>query len=388
MDLTIPQAELARGLRVVQRATAPRSSLPILSHALLEAEAGPGRLTLTATSLELALRIELAADIAADGVVAAPAALLTDYVAQLPTEPVRLTLRSGRADRPGPLAVTCGSSSANIGALAAEDFPTLPPADRSVLEVPAEPLRRALERVRFCAARDDSRPALAGVLIGGGAGRLVLVAADGFRLGKVELGIDGPESPLLLPARAAAELARLLGEAKAEDAVAVTPTADRGGAYLGVGAVTLFARLIEGQFPDYERILPREWRTRVGVGLADLRRAVRAAGLFGEASTRPVRLEAGPDRLGISGRGAELGDVATHLAAAVAGEQDAVDLNARQLGEILEAVPGERADLRLGGRAGPVVIRVAGADGEAAGEDGPTVGDLWVVMPLVFGNGR
>src|SRR5262245_10670527 len=312
MDLTVDQGALSRALRLVARVAPMRPTLPILQMVLLAGE--PGRLRLTATDAELAMTTVVPADVASDGRVAIPARLLGEYVAQLPAQPVRLTLEPARHR----VRAACGSFVANLATADPDEFPALPAADeRSARDLDAGRLRRALERVACAAARDESRPVLSGVLFDFGAEALTLAAADGFRLARIRL----PEAAaalqqLLVPARAVAEFARLLAET---EAARLLLTPDGRGVLLAAGETTLYARLIEGRFPEIERVIPQECRTRVTVDTMALRQAVHVAGLFGSGDVRPVLLEATPDRLQVTARGAETGETESALSATLEG---------------------------------------------------------------------
>lgn len=366
MDLTLDQATLSRALRLITRVVAARPTLPILQMVLLAGEAG--RLRLTATDGELALTTAVVADVAGAGRAAIPARLLGEYVAQLPTEPLRLTL-DGTGRR---LRARCGRFAATLAGADPDDFPSFPTTDeRSTIDLDARRLRRAIDRVAFAAARDESRPVLAAVLLDFGPDGLTLAAADGFRLARARLPeAAGAARQLLAPARAVAEFGRLLADAEAAR-LALTP--DGHGASLSVGETTLVARLIDGAFPDIERVIPREGRTRVTVDAASFRQAVRVAGLFGkDGQVRPVVLEAGRERLRLVSRGDEVGEAESELSAVVEGEPQSVALNTRLLVDLLDATDGSRLELSWSSPQAPVLVREA--DGAAD--------DLWVVMPL------
>ncbi|MGD9894804.1 MAG: DNA polymerase III subunit beta [Dehalococcoidia bacterium] len=366
MDVTLDHAALSRALRLVSRITPTRPTLPILQMVLLTGE--PGRLRLTATDVELAMTTAVVADVASPGCVAIPARLLGDYVAQLPVAPVRLTFDAER----GRVRVACGQFVANLATADANEIPTFPAIDqRTVLELDAGRLRTAVERVAFAAAHDESRPALSGVLFDFGASGLTLAATDGFRLARA--GVPEAMSAarqLLVPARAVAEFARLLADAPV---ARLLLAADGRGVTLVVGETMLSTRMIEGRFPDVEREIPQEWRSRVTVDTVAFRQAVRVASLFGSGDARPVVIEAAANRLRLQARGDETGDAEGELEASLEGEAQAVALNTRLLADVLDTATGERLELRWSSPQTPVVLREAGRADEI---------DLWVVMPL------
>jgi DNA polymerase-3 subunit beta len=223
----------------------------------------------------------------------------------------------------------------------------------------------------FAAARDDSRPVLAAVLFDFNAEGLILAAADGFRLAKAELAHGaGTFQQLLVPARAVSEFGRLLGDVAA---ARLAPTADGRGLYLFARQTTLFSRLIDGRFPDIERVIPRDWQTRVTVSTPALRQAVRVAALFGGGDARPVVLRAADGRLELRASGDETGEAESELTASVEGERQAVALNTRLLIELLDAVRDPDLELCWTTPTTPVLLREHGR------REG---GDIWILMPL------
>jgi len=366
MDVTIEQSSLARALRAVGRIVPTRATLSVLQAAVLAAR--DGRLTLRATDIELALTTSIPADVAVPGETALPARLLAEYVTQLPTGPVRLTLEPER----GRVRVTAARFVARVATLDPSEFPTFPAvADDRAIDLDATTFRAALGRVTFAAARDESRPVLAAVLFAFGAEGLTLAAADGFRLARVHLaGLVAAEQRLLVPARAVAEFVRLL---EGTEGVRFVPAADGRGVALRTGETTLYTRLIEGTYPDIERVIPRECATRVIVDAASFRQAVRVSGLFGSGDARPAVVEAGPDRLHLRARGDETGDAESDLPATIHGEPRAVALNTRLLTDLLDVVEDGQLEISWNSPQTPVRVREAGHAADSA---------VWVVMPL------
>lgn len=366
MDFTVDQTGFARALRLVGRVAPTRPTLPILQSILLEGEFG--RLTLTATDVELGISTSLAARVDAPGRIAIPARLLADYVSQLPAEPLRLALEEARKR----VRVSCGRFVANLAVSDPEEFPVFPPIDEThSLDLDANRLREAMERVVFAAARDDARPVLTAVLFDFGPNGLTLAAADGLRLARVRLPEVAAEArQLLVPARAVAEGARILPGA---DAVRLLLTPDNRGIYFSTKETRLFTRLVEGRYPDIERVIPRDWRTRVTVEAASLRQTVRVAGLFGGGDARPVLLTAAPGQLRLLARGDQTGDAKSELPATLEGETGAVALNTRLLADLLEAPRSSHLELNWTSPQAPVVVREVGQADSS---------DLAVIMPL------
>ena len=367
MDLTIDQASLARSLRWVGRIASSRSTLPILQGVLLDAS--DTGLTLTATDGDLGVTTTLPAEVVTLGRLALPARLLSEYVAHLPAHPVRLSLDTACSR----VHVSCGATSAHIGALPADEFPVLPePRDDWAFDLDARKLQQAVARVAFATAHDSSRPVLSAVLFDFGPHGLTLAAADGFRLARALLHeATGSERSLLVPERAVAEFDRLLGEATT---ARLALTGEANGLTLTVGPTRLFTRLVDGRFPNIARIIPSTWQTRVVVETRALRQAVKVASLFGaQGDAKPVMLMVEGEGVVLRARGDETGEARSALPATVEGEAQGVALNTRLLTDLLEAVSAPEVELRWVSPQTPVVIQ---------GIDERATEDIWVVMPL------
>ena len=219
----------------------------------------------------------------------------------------------------GKLFGDCGRYEANVAGIDAEDFPPIPAVSGGQsFSIPAGLLKQAINEVVFAAAPDDTRPVLAGVLLKMGGGTLTLAAADGFRLAvrTVELPEGGPDLQMIVPAKTLTEVARLLSDAS-DDQVAINTTPNGNQIYFAFGKTEITSRLIEGQFPDYQRIIPPDAKTKVKVSTTDFLRATRAAAVFARDNSMIVRLECSPAKDGaelalgsvlVKSTSAEMGD--------------------------------------------------------------------------------
>lgn len=381
MKLTCLPEKLNEGLATVGRVVAPRSTLPVLGNVLLQTDGG--QLKLAATNLELTVVCWVGAKVEEEGAITLPARLLQDYVGLLSAgEPLDFELKAKKAH------LSCGRFEANISGIDAEEFPAIPSvAGGTSLKVAAPKLKEAIAQVVFAAAPDDSRPVLAGVQMTVSGGKLTLAAADGFRLAvkKVDLGeSDAPDLSMIVPAKALTEVAR--GLPSDEDVqVEIAVTADSSQVLFrhrqaeGKGS-EIVSRLIEGQFPDFNRIIPRESKTRVTLQTADFLRATKAAQVFARDNSMIVRLnlvpaEGGDEALGrvtVAATSAEIGDNTGDVDASVEGEAMQVAFNGRYLRDALEALDAQQAFLEVTGPASPGLIRPA---------SGPN-GYIQVIMPM------
>jgi DNA polymerase-3 subunit beta len=367
MEISVDQSNLRRALRLACRALSTRAPLPILQDVLLAAELGS--VTLSATDGEIGLVTTVPVEVTHAGRTAVPARLLAEYAAQLPSELLRLALDGGKRR----LRVSCGRFDASLSTADPDDFPVFPPAVQSTaLDLNAGQLRRAIERVVVAGDRDDSRPIVGAVRFERGEPGQTVAAADGFRLARTVIpGIAGNDRHLLVPGRTVADFGRLLVDAETARLIA---TPDGSGLHLIADGATLFSRLVDGRFPDIDRVVPREWRTRVVVQTATLRQAVRMAGLFGKGGqVRPVVFEARRSGLRLLARGDETGEAEGEVTAVLEGEPQSVAVNSRLLTDLLDTVEGPQLELSWSSPQSPVVVR------EVGHADSP---DLWLAMPL------
>jgi len=378
MKLECQQENLAEGLTVVGRVVPAKSTLPVLSNVLLSTR--DGELQLTANNLELSVAHRVPAAVDTEGNITLPARLLADYVALLDHgQKVALELNS----KSHKVHLACGRYEANVAGIDAEDFPPVPAVSGgSSFSIPSGLLKQAIGEVVFAAAPDDTRPVLAGVLVKISGGELTLAAADGFRLAvrTVDLPEEGPELTMIVPARTLTEVARLLSDSN-DEPVAINTTPNGNQIYFAFGKTEITSRLIEGQFPDYDRIIPSDAKTNVKLSTGDFLRATRAATVFARDNSNIVRLECSPPRenaelalgsLLVKSTSAEMGDNEGTLDASVDGEDTQIAFNGRYLRDALEAIDTPDVVLQITGPSSPGIIKPA-SEGN---------GYLHVIMPM------
>ena len=359
MKVTCLQENLAKGLGIVGRAVAVRSTLPITSNVLIATD--HGRIKLAATNLDIALSCWIGGQIEEEGAITVPSRLLNDFVNSLPAEKIELTL-SPRARQ---LKVTCGRNQATIGGMDADDFPPIPAIeDGATLDLDPVTLREAITQVVFSAATDDSRPVLTGVGTVVDGDELTLAASDGFRLAVRTLKLKkkaADKHQVIVPAKALAELNRLLQDQ--EDPVAMTFNANMTQVLFRLKDVELVAQLIQGTFPDYSRLIPKEWSSRAVVEVRDFLQETKIASIFARDGSGIVRVTfqgaegGGPGEMSISAKAEEIGDNEGSLDAAVEGEPSKIAFNGKYLQDVLAVLDGGRVSLETTGPSQPGVIR-------------------------------
>ncbi len=353
------QENLARGLSVVSRAVSSRSTLPVLANVLLKTE--DAGLKLTATNLEIGITYWVPGKIDEDGATTVPAKLLTDLVNSLPSGD-KVELEVGAGDT---LHVKAGRFQTHIKGIDADEFPAIQTAgDRPTTRIAQNVLRRALAEVAFAAATDEARPILTGVLARFEGDKLTLAAADNYRIAVKTVTIldPVPETSVVIPARALNELARVLADI--DDPVDVVLAGARNQVLFHLDGIDLVSRLIDGQFPNYQQVMPQTHATRAVIDREELLRAVRPAALIAHESANIVKLQIGGDgETGVTvSANAEVGDHVGQVEAEVEGDGTTIAFNARYLADVLTNVTAEQFAIELNGPLSPGVFKPIGDD--------------------------
>jgi DNA polymerase-3 subunit beta len=334
---TCTRDELASALAVVARGLSSRSAVQVLTGIYLQAE--EGKLTLAATDMEVSLRAAVVGDVAGDGAVVVPGRLLADLVRLLPDASVTL----GYDEREGVLDVSSGTYASKVNVYSAEDFPRLPALDVALHTIDAPALLGTIEKVARAASRDESRPVLTGILVRFEGDKLTMAATDSYRLSVKEtsLGESGPELDAIIPARALQELARL-----AAGAETVRLGVHENHVIFGVGDVWLTSRRIDGQFPNYNQLLPETFEVEVTTERLPLLEVVRRASVMAQRNS-PLRLRFAEGELSVSAQTQDVGEAKESLAIEYAGDALEIGFNPDFLRDGLEAVGGDTVQLRL-----------------------------------------
>ncbi len=363
MNVSVMQENLARGLGIVSRAVSSRATLPVLANVLLKTE--ESGLKLTATNLEIGINCWVPGKIEEAGEITVPAKLLTDLVASLPNQ--RIDLQLSAKDRT--LKVTCGGSRSSIKGIDADEFPVVAAiGEAPATSVDARSLRDALSQVVFAAASDESRPILTGVLTKLSGDAMTLAAADNYRIAVRNLKLSSPVTPemsIVVPARSYAELMRILPDAETPIEITVTPNKSQ--VLFHVEGIDLVSRLIEGQFPNYEPVIPQAHSSRAVLDREAFLSGARRASIFARDSANIVKIELGGESsngegVSISAHAADVGDNADALEATVEGSPTSIAFNARYLLDVLSNLGTDEAALELSGPLAPGVVRGVGKD--------------------------
>ncbi len=361
MQLSCLQENLSRGLSVVQRAVATRTTLPITQNVLLSTD--NARVKLAATNLEIAISTWVPAQVEGEGAITIPARLLTEFVNSLPSE--RIDISS--SEQPLSMELSCARFQAHINGQDAEDFPPIPTVDEGAIgRIAPTVLRDAINRVAFAAATEDSRPVLTGIKVEIRGDSFTFAAADGFRLAIYDGKMSEPISDdigFILPARALQEVNRLLGGQT--EPVEFTVTPQRSQALFRLENAELVSQLVHGSFPDFRQLIPESYETRAVVKQDAFLRATRTASIFARDGSGIVRLnmtaaENGTGgRVAVSSRAEELGDNTGELDADVEGGDAKIAFNSKYLSEVLDVIGDGDVALETTTPSSPGVIKPA-----------------------------
>jgi len=365
VKITCKQQDLSRGLTAVSHAVSSRSTLPILANILLATD--HGRLKLSATNLEIGINCWVDAQVQEEGTTTVPAKLLTDFVSTLPPASVDITMPEGTTT----LSIKSLRSSANIKGMDASEFPTIPSAEGGEPPVllDAKDLKEMIEEVAFAAADDDSRPVFTGVLAQVSDEKITFAAADAFRLAVRVASLPGDDHPrgdILIPARTLTELARIL---PAEGPVQMIVTPNRSQVLFHTEQLDLVSRLIEGTFPNFRQIIPKEHTTRAVLETKEFAAAVKPAVLFARDSSNIVRIKINPgDSSGlepgsvtVEATAEDLGDITSSINAAVDGGELQIIFNVKYLADVLAVINTPEVALEANAPTRPGVVKPVGA---------------------------
>jgi DNA polymerase-3 subunit beta len=364
MKLSCLQENLNRGLSIVGRAVATKTTLPITNNVLLGTD--EGRLKLVATNLEMAISCWIGAKIEDEGAITVPARLLTEFVSSLPSDTISIQL----SPQTKTLGLKCARFEARISGIDAKEFPPIPSVDEGITtKVEVEALRQAINQVVFAAATEESRPVLTGVCTQFEGKTLTLAAADGFRLAVFKLPIAEtikPKTEVIIPARTLAELNRLVGDQ--EEDVTVTLNPNKSQILFRLKNIELVSQLVQGTFPNYAQLIPQSYNTRMIVSVADFLRATKTASIFARDGSGIVRLvitpgsEAGPGKMAVSARSEEIGDDVGEIDATVEGADAKIAFNGKYLTDVLSVLRESQVALETTSPSSPGLIRPVGTD--------------------------
>ncbi len=366
MQLTLSTASFLNELSTAARVASTRSAVQALSGIQLHA-GDDGHAELRATDMEVGLRLTMDATVERPGEVVLPARLLLDVVRSLPAAEVRLRVREPEGD----VEILSAAATFHLRTLRNDDFPHLPTAGAgTTIALDAAAFVDTVNRVARSASRDDTRPVLTGILVWAAERELRMVATDSYRLSVTTTPLEEPVTTPLeanVPARALAEVVRLVAQAEV-DTIAIERTENQ--IVFTVDGAVLSSRLIDGQFPNYQLLLPESSDHELRVDREELAAIVRRVSLLAQKNA-PLRLSFTEGQVLVSAQTPDVGEASEALPVPFAGEPLDIGFNADFLRDGLESVDAGEVVIKLTSPLRPGLIESA---------DGGTF--TYLVMPI------
>lgn len=346
------QEHIQKAISFASRGISPRPQIPILSCFLLKAE--EGKVTIVATNLETTVISSFPAKTEKPGSICLPAKILSEFIHALPKETLSFTVEEEVVK------LSCGRNKATMPATMPTEYPPVPEISLSSGEdISKQEFIDEAGVVLFSAAQDESRPLLTGIRIEAGEEGTTLAATDGYRLSVTKIQgkpIVSSES-LIIPSRAIAEVIRCSNEEKTQQTIRLQETVD-GQLVFTIGGTTLVTRRIDGDFPNYKKIIPQQFTTSVDVDKEELLRAAKSVALFARDSAGIIKFSVKEGLVEVSANTPQVGENTVEVEAQVSGEGLSVALNSRFVLEFLTTTKSELVTIQLTGALTPVVFKL------------------------------
>jgi DNA polymerase-3 subunit beta len=369
MKLTLSRDALLKSLSHVQSVVERRNTIPILANVLIRVTAKD--MSLIATDMEIEINESIDAQISKTGAVTAPAHTLYEIVRKLP-DGAEVEINAASANQ---LTLTSGRSNFKLGCLPVEDFPVMPDGDlKHTFRLSAADLRALIDRSRFAISTEETRYYLNGIYLHAAKNKkldvLRAVATDGHRLARVEMpapegavGIPG----VILPRKTVGEVRKLIDESDGEIEIALSETKVR----FTFGGVVITSKLIDGTFPDYERVIPSGNDKMLQVDTRVFAAAVDRVATISSEKSRAIKISVAPGHIVLTANSPEAGSATEELEAEYDGALLDIGFNAGYLLDILRQVEGDGARFMLADAAAPAII-----------QDVSDASALYVLMPM------
>lgn len=346
MQVSLLQENFSSALSSVSRFVAQKAQLPILSHIFISSD--QGRLRLSATNLEMGINCWIGAKIEKEGQFTVPSKEITEFVSYLPTGKLELSLNEQSL-----LEVVSSKASSTFTTAPANDFPAFPALDpKTSIEIDLKHFSEAISQVAFAASSDDSRPVLTAVLCRFSRDSFSLVATDGFRLSIKEIKLvdpvvfpDGTDNlTFLIPSRSLQEVAKLF---KSQSKIKIGLSADSHQLLFVSPDMELSSRLIEGDFPDYRRIIPENFVTKVRIDKNEFAQAIKIASVFARESANVVKLSIKKSSIDVSANAVQVGRNTASVDARVEGDPLEIAFNYKFITDYLAICNSQELTIEL-----------------------------------------
>ena len=350
MRLTCSQKDLLSALTTTSKAVDNNNTLPVLNNVLIKAEGK--KLYFTSTNLEIAISYHFETDVKNEGEITIPSKLLTSYVSYLKEDKIDFSAEDGD------VIVKTSDSKTRMKGIPASEFPPIPTVEKDgELTLKVKDFKRGVQQVVFAAALNTTRPVLSGVYFVVDKDKLKLVSTDSYRLSEKVLPTTSVSGNIacIIPAKTILELGAILDGLENEDEVKMITSKNQ--ALFSVGKVELITRLIEGQFPNYEQIIPKNNETRVEFPVKDISLVLKRINIFAKENNNKVILRIADGKVVVTTDSTQYGEGEITLEAKVQGPNADIALNSQFLLDALTNLGGEKVVFEVGEKVSPVILK-------------------------------
>jgi DNA polymerase-3 subunit beta len=358
MKLKIKKDEILKGLQRIQGVVDKKNTMPILSNMLLVAD-GKG-IEIVATDLEIGLRGRYEAEVEKPGAVTVSAKKMFEIVRELPEENIQI-----RVEESNWVKIVSGRSQFKLVGLPKEEYPNLPDvAEEGMITIAGEALREMIKKTLYAAGENDARYVLNGLFVhlsqGKGGLNVRIVGTDGHRLSMIDRVVDAQhkEESVIIPKKAMLELRRLLEEDESQEGFQIGFSKNH--ALFKRGDLVMVSKLIDGNYPNYQQVLPTQNTKLVTVSKDMITHAVKRVSILSKEKNNAVKLQLEKNQLTLSTNNPEVGEANEELAIDYKGDSLAIGFNSRYLMDVLTAMDGENITLELNDALSPCLIKEAG----------------------------
>lgn len=369
MKFSIPRQSLDKAIQRVLAVVSPKTTLPVLANFLVEADEKQKRIFLTATDLDMTVTTGAEATVEEGGSVTLPAKRFAEIVRELGDTEVSLTAEAEE------IAIRAGKSKFKIVGIPTEEFPSLPKSDRaSAFDVDSGTLARMVEKVSFCTSKDETRPSLNGAIWEFAADHMGMTATDGHRLATFKTNGDFKAQAgksMIVPPKALGHVVRIIS-AEGDDAVSVSVHENHVAFF--IGSTTINSRLLEGPFPNYRQVIPKDNNKELLVERDSLTSAVRRVAVLADTLTHQVRMTLSKKKVELVVSTPDVGEAKEEISGQFNSDSMEVGYNANYLLDVLKHIDSDSVRFKLGTAVGAAIVS---AVDQAEGED-----YICLLMPL------
>jgi DNA polymerase III subunit beta len=350
MKFTILKENLNKALTITGRNLSSRPQLPILANILISTK--ENNLIISSTNLEIGIIYIIGAKVEKEGEVTVPGKLLLDFINSISADKIEIELKEKN------LIVKTNNTESSFATINASEFPPFPKIEGERKKLSLDKLKGVIQRTVFSASTDETRPVLTGVKTTISKGMISLVATDGYRLSldSVEVNDKKEELHVILPAQSLSEVVRIADEQKIKE-VDFTIIDKKNQVVFSMPNISIFSRLIDGEYPNIEKIIPSDFKTKITISRDDFYQTVKTASLFARGAANIVKIKVEKDGLRLSANTPQVGENQDFVEAKVEGEELEIAFNYRFLLDLLSNFPEEEIVIEMSSSLSPGVFK-------------------------------